>query len=78
MVAQLNAYADGTRKNDVYGRMRDIAGKLTPEERAARAIFPRHALAAFLTVCVETGDLPLLTPLLTFNSPRHQNLTLTR
>ena len=33
MVAQLNAYAAGTRKNDVYGRMRDIAGKLTPEER---------------------------------------------
>jgi cytochrome c553 len=33
MVAQLNAYADATRKNDVYGRMRDIARKLTPEER---------------------------------------------
>ena len=33
MVAQLNAYATGARKNDVYGRMRDIAGKLTPEER---------------------------------------------
>ena len=33
MVAQLNAYADGARKNDVYGRMRDIARKLTPEER---------------------------------------------
>jgi cytochrome c553 len=33
MVAQLNAYAAGTRKNDVYGRMRDIAKKLTPEER---------------------------------------------
>lgn len=32
-VAQLTAYADGTRKNDVYGRMRDIASKLTPEER---------------------------------------------
>ena len=35
MVAQLNAYADGTRRNDVYGRMRDIARKLTPEEREA-------------------------------------------
>lgn len=33
MVAQLNAYADGTRKNDVYGRMRQIASRLTPEER---------------------------------------------
>ena len=33
MVAQLNAYAAGARKNDVYGRMRDIARKLTPEER---------------------------------------------
>lgn len=37
MVAQLNAYAAGTRKNDVYGRMRDIARKLTPEERAELA-----------------------------------------
>ena len=33
MAAQLNAYAEATRKNDVYGRMRDIARKLTPEER---------------------------------------------
>jgi cytochrome c553 len=33
MVAQLNAYANGTRKNDVYGRMRDVSRKLTPEER---------------------------------------------
>ena len=33
LVAQLNAYATGQRKNDVYGRMRDIAAKLTPEER---------------------------------------------
>jgi cytochrome c553 len=37
VLAQLNAYANGTRKNDVYGRMRDIARKLTPEERAALA-----------------------------------------
>ena len=37
ILAQLNAYADGTRKNDVYGRMRDISRKLTPEERAALA-----------------------------------------
>ena len=33
LLAQLNAYADGTRKNDVYGRMRSIAAQLTPEER---------------------------------------------
>ena len=33
LLAQLNAYANGTRKNDVYGRMRDIAAKLTPDER---------------------------------------------
>ena len=37
LIAQLNAYADGTRKNDVYGRMRDIARKLTPEERSQLA-----------------------------------------
>lgn len=37
LVAQLNAFASGQRKNDVYGRMRDVAGKLTPEERAALA-----------------------------------------
>ncbi len=34
---QLDSYAAGTRKNDVYGRMRDIARKLTPEERAELA-----------------------------------------
>jgi cytochrome c553 len=33
MAAQLNAYADGARKNDVYGRMRNISRQLTPEER---------------------------------------------
>jgi len=37
ILAQLNAYANGTRKNDVYGRMRDISKKLTPEERLAIA-----------------------------------------
>ena len=37
LLAQLNAFASGQRKNDVYGRMRDVAGKLTPEERAALA-----------------------------------------
>jgi cytochrome c553 len=33
ILAQLNAYANGTRRNDVYGRMRNIAARLTPEER---------------------------------------------
>jgi cytochrome c553 len=33
MLAQLNAYASGDRKNDVYGRMRNISRKLTTEER---------------------------------------------
>ena len=37
ILTQLNAFASGQRKNDVYGRMRDVAGKLTPEERAALA-----------------------------------------
>jgi cytochrome c553 len=33
MIQQLNAYASGARKNDVYGRMRNISKKLTPQER---------------------------------------------
>lgn len=37
LLAQLNAFASGQRKNDVYGRMRDVASKLTPQERAALA-----------------------------------------
>jgi cytochrome c553 len=37
LLNQLNAYAGGQRRNDVYGRMRDIARKLTPEEREALA-----------------------------------------
>jgi cytochrome c553 len=37
LIAQLNAYANGTRKNDVYGRMRVIARKLTPDERSQLA-----------------------------------------
>jgi cytochrome c553 len=44
MISQLNAYADGTRKNDVYGRMRDIAAKLTPEERQALARYLQGTL----------------------------------
>lgn len=37
ILVQLNAFASGQRKNDVYGRMRDVANKLTPQERAALA-----------------------------------------
>jgi cytochrome c553 len=37
LLLQLNNFASGQRKNDVYGRMRDVAGKLTAEERAALA-----------------------------------------
>ncbi|WP_118857092.1 c-type cytochrome [Sphingomonas mesophila] len=37
LLAQMNAYASGQRRNDVYGRMRDISAKLTPAERAALA-----------------------------------------
>lgn len=44
MVAQLNAYADGTRKNDVYGRMRDIARRLTPDEREQLARYMQGTL----------------------------------
>lgn len=37
ILVQLDAFATGQRKNDVYGRMRDISRKLTPQERAALA-----------------------------------------
>jgi cytochrome c553 len=37
ILTQLNNFASGQRKNDVYGRMRDIASKLTPQEREALA-----------------------------------------
>ena len=33
MAAQMDAYASGARRNDVYGRMREISRSLTPEER---------------------------------------------
>jgi cytochrome c553 len=36
-VAQMNAFATGARKNDVFNRMRDIASQLTPEEIDALA-----------------------------------------
>jgi cytochrome c553 len=28
----MNAFVDGRRRNDLYARMRVIAGKLTPQE----------------------------------------------
>ena len=37
LLVQLNAFASGQRKNDVYGRMRDVSRKLTPREREALA-----------------------------------------
>lgn len=36
---QLNAYAAGERHNDIYRRMRTVAGKLTPAERHLLAIY---------------------------------------
>lgn len=33
LLKQMNDFASGARKNDVYGRMRDISVKLTPQER---------------------------------------------
>jgi cytochrome c553 len=37
LLAQLQVYATGDRRNDVYGRMRVIAKRLTPGERARLA-----------------------------------------
>jgi cytochrome c553 len=37
MLTQLQAFAGGARRNDSFGRMRDIAGKLTPAEQARLA-----------------------------------------
>lgn len=36
-LAQLHAFARGERRNDVYGRMRSVAQKLTPDEMARLA-----------------------------------------
>lgn len=33
LIKQMNDFASGVRKNDVYGRMRNISAKLTPAER---------------------------------------------
>ena len=38
---QLKMYASGDRRNDVYGRMRDIASKLTPAEINGLATYYR-------------------------------------
>ena len=37
LAAQMNAFALGVRKNDVFNRMRDVAGRLTPQEIDALA-----------------------------------------
>src|SRR5262249_31695478 len=39
--AQLKMYASGERRNDVYGRMRTIAAKLTPAEIDGLATYYR-------------------------------------
>jgi cytochrome c553 len=41
IVAQLKMYASGDRRNDVYGRMRTIAAKLTPAEIEGLATYYR-------------------------------------
>jgi cytochrome c553 len=41
IVLQLKAYAAGDRRNDVYGRMRAIASKLTPTEIDGLAVYYR-------------------------------------
>jgi cytochrome c553 len=41
IVAQLKMYASGDRRNDVYGRMRAIAAKLTPAEIDGLATYYR-------------------------------------
>ena len=41
LVAQLKMYASGERRNDVYGRMRTIAARLTPAEIAGLARYYR-------------------------------------
>ena len=44
MLQQLNDYASGKRRNDVYGRMREISRKLTPQERAELARYLQGTL----------------------------------
>jgi cytochrome c553 len=39
LALQLTNYANGTRRNDVFNRMRDIASRLTPEEIEALAAY---------------------------------------
>ena len=41
LIAQLKMYASGERRNDVYGRMRTIAARLTPAEIAGLARYYR-------------------------------------
>ncbi len=37
MIKQMNDFASGARRNDVYGRMRSISARLSPQEREALA-----------------------------------------
>jgi cytochrome c553 len=39
ILAQLQHYASGERRNDVYGRMRNVARRLTPDEMARLATY---------------------------------------
>ncbi len=39
LLAQLQAYGSGARRNDVYGRMRSVAQKLTPNEMTRLAAY---------------------------------------
>jgi len=41
LVQQMQMYASGQRRNDVYARMRTIAAKLTPAEIAGLAAYYR-------------------------------------
>jgi cytochrome c553 len=44
LMSQLKMFASGQRRNDVYGRMRAIAAKLTDEERNGLAAYYRAGL----------------------------------
>ena len=50
-LAQLNAYADHSRKNDVYGRMRDNRQELTPESARTCALFRGDDVISLIEPC---------------------------
>lgn len=39
LLLELGVFSSGARRNDIYGRMRDVAGKLRPGEQAAVAAY---------------------------------------